>query len=164
LILECSSQVVLSMTPNYYQALVGTPVTFKCIGIGEIAINDIVWLYYPTGNSSFTEVIYSDGAYTNNSNLKFSVSSFNSTPGYMLTTLEIKKVELTDSLYTYQCSCNVYRACSSGFRPIADANLIAFSTTTTTTTTSTTKSKKKNNTISFFILFYFFILFIYSYY
>jgi len=80
-----------------------------------------------------------------------------------LTTLEIKKVELTDSLYTYQCSCNVYRACSSGFRPIADANLIAFSTTTTTTTTSTTKSKK-NNTISFFILFYFFILFIYSYY
>jgi hypothetical protein len=34
--LECNSQVVLSMNPNYYEALVGTPVTFKCIGIGNI--------------------------------------------------------------------------------------------------------------------------------
>lgn len=120
------------MNPNYYQAIVGSPVIFKCIGIGNIQLNDIVWLYFPSGNSSFTEVIFSDGSYTNNSEQKFTVSSFNDT--YLITTLQINKVEISDSLFTYQCACNVYKACSSGFRPIADANLIAYTTTTSTTT------------------------------
>ena len=124
------------MNPAYYQALVGAPVTFKCIGVGTVDSSDIVWLYYPTGNSTYTEVIYSDDSYTNNSELKFFVQSFNDTPGYLLSTLRIKSVQFNDALYTYRCACNVYKGCSSGYRPIADANLIAYTTTTTTTTTS----------------------------
>lgn len=133
---ECHSQVVLTMNPAYYQALVGSTVTFKCIGVGNVDVSDIVWLYYPSGNSTFTEVIYSDESYTNNSEFKYSVQSFNDTPGYLLTTLKIRNVQLNDASYTYRCACNVYKACSSGFRPIADANLIAYTTTTSTTTTS----------------------------
>lgn len=134
---------------NNQTALVGTEYILKCSGV-NLTISDIVWLYYPTGNSSYTNIIYSDGDYTHRPETKYEVKSIPTSANTIITNLMIKNVTLEDSLFTYQCACNVYKeACSSGSVLVAEANLIAMTTTTTTTTTTSkayyylTKKKEK---------------------
>lgn len=126
---------------NNQTALVGTEYILKCSGI-NLTISDIVWLYYPTGNSSYTNIIYSDGDYTHRPETKYEVKSIPTSANTIITNLMIKNVTLEDGLFTYQCACNVYKeACSSGSVLVAEANLIAITTTTTTTTTTSNSPK-----------------------
>ena len=119
----------LNMSLGMRQAIVGTPFSFNCVGI-NLSISDIVWLYYPTGNSSYTNIIYSDDDYITESNTKYQVESSIS-GNKIVTTLRIRKVSLEDALYTYQCACNVYRAaCATGAKLSGEANLIAITTST----------------------------------
>ena len=116
---------------NNLTAIVGESYILKCSGI-NLTISDIVWLYYPTGNSTYTNIIYSDGAYTQNSDLRYEVKSIATSSNTIITNLMIKKVTQADATYTYQCACNVYKeACTSGLKLVAETNLIAITTTTT---------------------------------
>ena len=129
---ECSPQVIsmlpsLNMSLGMRQAIVGMSFSFNCVGI-NLSMSDIVWLYYPTGNSSFTNIIYSDDDYITESNTKYQVQGSIS-GNKIVTTLRIRKVSLEDALYTYQCACNVYRtACATGAKLSGEANLIAITT------------------------------------
>jgi len=135
------SSVALQMSASNNQtATVGTSYIIKCSGT-NLAISDIVWLYYPVGNSSFTNIIYSDAAYTPGSDLRYEVKSIPTSANTIITNLMIKSVTLADAGFVYQCACNVYKeACTSDTKLVAEVKLKAVTTTTTTTTTSTTTS------------------------
>lgn len=46
----------------------------------------------------------------------------------LTTSLTIKNVLLSDSMYAYECECNIYRTCSNGAIAKASAVLIALTT------------------------------------
>lgn len=111
-------------------AIVGSSYTLKCLGT-NLTTSDIVWLYYPTGNSSFTSIIYSDGDYTSGSKARFEINSRPTSVNKIETTLLIRRIQVEDSLLTYQCACNVYKeACSSGVELVDEVNIVAVTTTT----------------------------------
>jgi len=137
---------------NNQTATVGTSYIIKCSGT-NLAISDIVWLYYPVGNSSFTNIIYSDAAYTPGSDLRYEVKSIPTSANTIITNLMIKSVTLADAGFVYQCACNVYKeACTSDTKLVAEVKLKAVTTTTTTTTTSTTTSDLTEENKYFFDL------------
>ena len=122
------------MSSKYYSGIIGLPMSIICYG-SNLSPTDIVWLYYPKGNATFTKVIYSDDAYAPVSMNKFSVDfNFSSETNILTTTLTFNKTSFEDSLFTYQCACNVYKTCSSGYKATAEAFLQTISTTTTSKT------------------------------
>ena len=135
-ILECVAEVSLSVENNTVIVYPGNSATIKCNG-SNLLTNDIVWQYSPIGNQSINSVIFINGRLINEFQTKYLVKSYQSSPTQVLTSLTIANVDATDAAFEYQCVCNIYSACATGYKAKVDAYLNVMPPTTTTTTTTT---------------------------
>jgi endo-beta-N-acetylglucosaminidase D len=117
------------MEKNVYTAWAGATVTMKC-SVTNVSPIDVVWIYYVQGTDT-TKTIYFENNYLNGLSSKFLITLEISNSTNITTYLTIPSVEYNDSLYTYQCECNIYRKsiCANN-RPSAVATLTALTTTT----------------------------------
>lgn len=104
---ESNGEMEVKMNPSSYSALVGTPVTMTCEMTNAQPI-DIVWIYYPAATPNKTSTIYFENNYLNGLQSIFSVT-LTMSGSDLITYLTIPDVKLKDSLYVYECQCNIYR-------------------------------------------------------
>lgn len=122
--------MTLSLGEASYSAYIGSTVTIICNG-SNLLTDDIVWQYYPIGNSTFIKVIYIYGQLVNAFQTKYSVKSYQASSTEVVTSLTISNVAPEDADFQYQCSCNIYTACASGYKAKVNANLSTLQATTT---------------------------------
>ena len=139
-IFECVAEVSLSLENDTVVVYPGNSATIKCNG-SNLLTNDIVWQYSPIGNQSINSVIFINGRLINEFQTKYLVKSYQSSPTQVLTSLTIANVDATDAAFQYQCVCNIYSACATGFKAKVEAYLNVLPPTTTTTTTTTSSFK-----------------------
>lgn len=132
LIQECNTNVTLSLAQDEFSAYEGSSLTIICNGT-NLLTDDIVWQYFPIGNSTFFKVIYIYGQLVNAFQTKYTVQSYQASSTEVITSLTIKDVAAADSKFQYQCACNIYTACASGYKAKVEANITTFEATTTTT-------------------------------
>ncbi len=130
----CEENVTLSIAQTSLEAYPGNSVTIICNGT-NLLTDDIVWQYFPSGNSTFFKVIYIYGQLVNAFQTKYRVHSYQASSAEVVTSLTISDLTAKDAEYQYQCACNIYTACASGFKAKAEANVIALEATTTTVQT-----------------------------
>ena len=75
---------------------------------------DLVWTMYPIDRPLIKTVIYSDNQYQGDYSTRFKVNINQISFANLTSNLEIISLNKNDSLFSYQCECNVYRACSNG--------------------------------------------------
>lgn len=95
------------MNPSSYSALAGTSVTMTCEMTNAQPI-DIVWIFYPAATPNKTSTIYFENNYLNGLQAIFTVS-LTISGSDLVTYLTLPQVKLNDSLYIYECQCNIYR-------------------------------------------------------
>ncbi len=126
----CDENVTLSLARTSFAVYPGSSVTIICNGT-NLLTDDIVWQYFPSGNSTFFKVIYIYGQLVNAFQTKYRVQSYQASSTEVITSLTISDISPNDAQYQYQCACNIYTACASGFKAKVEANLIALEATTT---------------------------------
>lgn len=124
--------MTLSLAQDEFSAYEGSSLTIICNGT-NLLTDDIVWQYFPIGNSTFFKVIYIYGQLVNAFQTKYTVQSYQASSTEVITSLTIKDVTAADSKFQYQCACNIYTACASGYKAKVEANITTFEATTTTT-------------------------------
>lgn len=122
-------QVTLSIDSSSYTGYIGNSLTITCNGT-NLLTNDIVWQYYSLGNSTFVKVIYIYGQIVNGFRRKYSVSSVQSSPNEIMSSLTLSDLDMNDSYYVYVCACNIYTACASGVKAKVEANITSLPATT----------------------------------
>lgn len=118
------------MAKDSVTAYKGSSITLICNGT-NLLTDDIVWQYFPIGNSTFFKVIYIYGQLVNSFQSKYTVRSYQYTNTEVITSLTISDVTEKDAKYQYQCACNIYTACASGYKAKVEANLTTLEATTT---------------------------------
>lgn len=105
----------------------GTSLKITCIA-NYLRPIDIIWSMYHIGSPSTRTVIYSDLQYQGGFSSRFKVSINEISFTNLTSSIEIFSVQSSDSLFKYECECNVYRTCSNGNTARASAGLIAIPT------------------------------------
>lgn len=135
------------MNTSEYKSYVGSSLTITCTA-NYLRPIDIIWSMYPVYAPKQRTIIYSvchlirlfstdqlsrrflfqdnqyQGAFASRYRVDIDEISF----ANLTTSLTIKSVLLSDSMYSYECECNVYRTCSNGAVAKASAILIALTT------------------------------------
>ena len=110
-------QMLSSSAPSVFY---GQTASFTCNGL-EMNEMDVIWQY--TDGVSIVP-IYIDQVLQITSG-KYQVSSTQYIFGNISTTLLITNVVAGDTLFSYQCVCNVYRTCSGGKTASKTLTLVA---------------------------------------
>lgn len=113
-----------------YVGYVGHSTKLTCIG-NYLSVGDVVWIVKSLENPLNQRVIYSDNSYIGSSSRKYSVDSSILADNSILSSLTILNLNELDSLYSYECVCNIYKRCSNTNHAKADATLVVLSQTTT---------------------------------
>lgn len=149
---------VLSMNKSEYRTHVGSSLSITCTA-NYLRPVDIIWTMYPVYAPKLRTVIYSvsriirmimiiyflflflktsrcclpqkDNQYQGAFAARYRVDIDEISFANLTTSLTIKNVLLSDSMYAYECECNVYRTCSNGAVAKASAVLIALTTSET---------------------------------
>lgn len=118
------------MSKTEYKTMVGSSITLTCTA-NYLRPIDIIWTMYPIYAPKSRTVIYSDNQYQGAFSTRYRVDINEISFANLTTSLTIRDVLLSDSMYAYECECNVYRTCSNGAVVKANAILIALTTSKT---------------------------------
>jgi len=132
--LSGTQNVTLSLEQTEFSVYEGSSLRIICNGT-NLLTDDIVWQSFPIGDPMKINVIYIYGQLVNAFQSKYQVHSYQAStnPKQVITSLTIKHITAADARFQYQCACNIYTACASGYKAKVEANITTMEATTTTT-------------------------------